>query len=172
MPRTWLNEPCRFETENTANVNGNSVYTVWSTGLYRDALVNLDRQRDPGQVLNYSPGRCICYTDDDALADAILDAVWGRPPGTVEIVDVYNLNTILIHVQYHNTDYSGYASRQPQVGYTVIDAVNQNGVLDEVHVGHAVHRMLQGNPLQGTFDERLQQLRGAIDRYRQAPAHA
>jgi len=169
MPSTFSNFPCRFQTLNDVNTNGNSTYTVWATGMHRDALVNLAKDRPASQVLNYEPGRSICYVaptaNGDRLLNEIYDAIVGGRPVVIE--DVNNNEVIRFSAELPNGHhYRGSAHRTPAVGMHVMDFVNRNGRVDGFHPGHPILRFLARAGLQGTLESRLGELRHAIDAYR------
>jgi len=169
MPNTWSNYPCRFQTLNDSNLNGNSTYTVWATGMYRDALVNLAKDRDAKQVLNYEPGRSICYVANTANGERLLNEIYdaivsGRE---VQIEDVNNNEDIRFSVENRNGHhYRGSAKRTPAVGMHVMDFVNNKGEVDSFHPGHPILKFINGPALQGSFDTRLNDLRRAINAYK------
>lgn len=169
MPNTWSNYPCRFQTLNDANKNGNSTYTVWATGMYRDALVNLAKDRDAKQVLNYEPERSICYVantaDGERLLNEIYDAIVG---GRAVLIEEVNNNELIRFsvTKLNGHHYRGTAKRTPAVGMHIMDFVNRNGEVKSFHPGHPILKFINGPALQGSFDTRLDDLRRVIDAYR------
>ena len=153
MAKTWFNYICKFQTHNEANPNGNSTYTVWPTGIYRDALINLDKDRDPSQVMNYNEGRRICYTPYEEVQNTIDN---GCHVANV-VGDVIFIDTPSGCLK---------AFRKPAIGYWVMDfEINDDGTVSHLHPGHQIFQFVQGG-LQGTREDRLNQFRAAIDRYR------
>jgi hypothetical protein len=157
MAKTWFNYICKFQTYNDANPNGNSTYTVWPTGIYRDALINLAKDRDPSQVMNYNEGRSICYTPDQEVWNKIYDAAAANQ------WQVDNVIGNVIHI--HTPSGCLNTSRIPAIGYLVMDFENNDGSLSHLHPGHRIFQFVQGG-LQGTLEDRLNQFRAAIDKYR------
>jgi len=161
MANTWRNHVCRFVTKNTENSNGDSIYTVNSGGLYRDALINLQASRNAvDRVMNYHTNRSICYT-------SVQDDVWKVIDASVdhkaEVVSV-NGNDIVIKAGQLSVKFC----RIPRLNDCVLDFCNDAGTpKEDIHPGHRVFKFL-GAPIPGEFwkrkpfEERLKAFREAI----------
>jgi hypothetical protein len=130
MAKTWDNVQCRFSTQNTENDRGNSEYRVWADRLLRNAPINIDRVGAQDQVYNFMR-KAICYLDPRSqLLDLIMKT---GDDNQIKIASVV-LDTIYINVSGTTLP----ANRRPANGLVTFDAVNNNGDLSHIHVGHEV----------------------------------
>ncbi|GAM09406.1 hypothetical protein OR1_01684 [Geobacter sp. OR-1] len=133
MAKTWDNVQCRFQTQNTVNKRGNSEYRVWSNRILRCAPINMDRVGAQDQVYNFML-KAICYlVPNSSLYNLIMDT---RDDDRIKI------DSVVHDYIYINVDGTVLpASRKPAEGLITFDAVNENGDLSHIHVGHAVYNL-------------------------------
>lgn len=125
-PKTWNNTPVVFSTLNNTNTFGNSVYTVLANAMTRHAPVNTIRA--PMQVNTGNPA--ICYIPAGNTGPIMAE----RNDANITIAGVIG-NDVYIQVNQVIVK----ATLTAAVGLTTFDAVNVNGVLTHIHVGHAIH---------------------------------
>ena len=134
MARTWENRPCTFYTANTTNNLGDSRYTVTRTMMTRYAPVNTHRA--PDQVNTSNPS--IAYLDPNSELYRRVMAQGDDRKITVKNV----INDVALIEVYPS--YIGYCSLKPVETYCTFDFVNDDGVLSDIHVGHAVKKLTVG----------------------------
>jgi hypothetical protein len=135
MAKTWENVPCRFWTQNTVNDRGNSEYKISTNTLLRCAPINTGEDRPHDQVF-FLKRKSICYI---APTSQLYNLIGCLP--------LEDRNDIKIDSVVHNEVYLNAqgvvlpASRIPALGYAVFDCVNNNGDLDEVHLGNDICKL-------------------------------
>lgn len=137
MPRkTWDNVPCRFWTQNTVNDRGNSEYRIFRDRMIRHAPINADRAGAQSQVFTFAH-KSICYLDPQThLYDLVLHtSLHRRNQITIDSVvrDLVYLNVFGVTLP---------AFRRPAVGLSTFDCINNDGILNRVHLGHAISRLI------------------------------
>ena len=132
MAKTWENVSCRLWTQNTVNDRGNSEYIIFTNRMIRCAPINIDREKAQNQVYTFKH-KSICYLDPKS-----------HLYGLIKPLSLHERNKIKIDSVAHDDIYLNVfgvvlpASRIPKVGLATFDCINNNGDLNEVHLGHKV----------------------------------
>jgi len=135
MAKTWDNVPCRFWTQNTDNARGNSEYKISTNAIVRCAPVNMDRPPYQNQVFTLKR-KSICYIPPTSQLYDLIGYLPLEERNNIKIDSVVHDN-VYLNVQGVILP----ASRRPAVGFAVFDCINNNGDLDEVHLGHDICKL-------------------------------
>lgn len=137
MAKTWKNRECTFHTANNTNKYGDSKYTVTKDKMKRHAPVNTTRA--PNQVNTSNPS--IAYLDPNSeLYRRIMKERDDSKITVKEVIEEKDVAMIEL------TGFVAACSLKPIETYNTFDFVNNDGVLSNIHVGHAVKDLTLGTP--------------------------
>ena len=146
--RLWNNVNGTFQTENTANDNGNSTYRILGNEFYRYAPVNLTREHNGrplvDQVYHYNANHHVCYISPHS----------NRPPRHVRQVRVYAIDGIDYYLELRTEDRSVHdieVRLTPTQNWSVYDFEHRGD--HRVRYGHTGHEVINlGCALPPQFD--------------------
>jgi len=131
----WKNIPVKFETKNTLNGYGNSVYTVTAESVSRYAPINKDRAPDQVNTSN----ECISYVDS-ATANHLLDEIHNKN-AAMQLKSV-SADSAIITVSRTGHKEEINVSLKPETGLNTFDFTLIGKTLRQRHIGHEVYKIL------------------------------
>lgn len=130
VTKTWQNVNCTFQTLNTLNQFGNSEYIITGNPnrLRRHAPINTIRA--PNQV-DFDAPKSVCYLQPGSPSER--DIMSEGDDTKITVFTVLGESIVLkTPGRFVN------ATRTPATGWLVFDCFNNDGVLSNIHIGHAV----------------------------------